>query len=69
MIVAQGLALAFAAVLLGLVMMTRGSVLVQSGGLRTVFGVPVIIAGTAILAVGLMVSTASWMHAAAFLAR
>ena len=63
--VVQGLAVAFVAVMLGLVLMTRGSSLVQGGGLRTVAGVPVVLAGTAILAMGLMVSTGTWLRVAA----
>lgn len=65
MVVIQGLAIALAAVFLGLVLMTRGSLLVQAGGLRTAVGVPVVLAGTAILAMGLMVSTGSWLRIAA----
>ncbi|MFZ3482098.1 hypothetical protein [Sphingomonas sp. 3-13AW] len=62
MIIAQGFALAFLAIFAGLFLMTRGSVLIEAGGMRTLAGVPLVVAGLVAVSIGLMLSTGSSMR-------
>lgn len=62
MTIAQGLLLAFATVVTGLVVTARGSAMLQGGGLQTAVGVPLTICGGAITSTGIAISWATWIH-------